>query len=384
MERRSSKSSPHVNPAKAHHSASKSRRRGTSIERDVPIKVISIERDEEGRDDEIDNVLITLIQQHDWIGIVARIKTQEGVDEASRAQSTKDYALHYLCKCGHNYNKVSTYGSFRSSPTTESGKSIEVSGRGGSSLSGSGSYQTLESVATNDHSEETAHKSLPSEAVLEAVMNAYPDAVKLPGSGELTPLHWAVRYGYPLELLNVLIRAFPQALDMKDAGTRTPRHFANSTKHPRTRTALLRPTSCWLQHLHDERVYEEMAQEIAELENELEILLNALEESLSEEELVKQRVTKLEAELDSFGDLTHAKGFADKAAKVYEELERSMDVIRGTLEGLVGQTILKYAEEEKERALLASFNSDVERIYNNANEGMEEMKSDLQQIIRRL
>lgn len=127
-----------------------------------------------------------------------------------------------------------------------------------------------------------------------------------------------------------------------------------------------------------------MARETDEMEKELSVLLHALEESLSEEELVKQRVIKLEAELDSFGDLTHAKGFADEASKVYEELERSMDVIRGTLEGLVGQTILKYAEEEKERALLASFNSDVERIYNNANEGMEEMKSDLQQIIKRL
>ena len=196
--------------------------------------------------------------------------------------------------------------------------------------------------------------------------------------------HRAVRYGYPLELLNVLIRAFPQALDMKDAGTRTPRHNAKITNDPRTRTALLRPTSCWLQHLHDERVYTEMARETAAMEKELKNLLKALDESQSEEELIKQRVSKLEAELDSFGDLTHANGFADKAAELYEELERSMDVIRGTLEGLVGQTILKYAEEEKERALLASFNSDVERIYHNANDGMEELRFDLQQIITRV
>lgn len=195
MERRSSKSSPQVNPVnptnptKAHRSSPASRRRGPSIERDVPIKEISIEREGEGRDDEIENVLIILIQQNDWIGVVARIQTQEGINEASRAQSTKDYALHYLCRCGNNY-KVAKYESSRSSRTTESGNRIDVSGRDGSSLSGSGSYQTLESVATNDQSQETMEKSLPSEAVLKAVINAYPDAVKLPGSGDLTPLHW--------------------------------------------------------------------------------------------------------------------------------------------------------------------------------------------------
>ena len=193
-------------------------------------------------------------------------------------------------------------------------------------------------------------------------------------------LRRAVRYRYSLELLNVLIQAFPQALDMKDAGTRTPRNYAALANHVPSRSALLRPTSCWLQHLHDERVYKEMALETAELEQEVMKLCKSLETSQNEEHNLQQRVLNLEAELNSFGDLTRANGFADKASEIHEELEGSMDVIRGTLEGLIGQTMLKYADEEKERALLASFNSDVERIYNNANEGLDELSSEIQRI----
>lgn len=192
----------------------------------------------------------------------------------------------------------------------------------------------------------------------------------------------AVRHCYPLELLNVLIRTFPQALDMKDTGTRTPRNYANLTDNPCYRTALMRPTSCWLQHLQDEQVHEAMHKDIVEMEEQLQILCRELDESLNEEELIQQRVLSLETEIELFGDSTHARDLSARGAVIRVELERSMAVIRGTLEGLVGQTIIKYAEEEKERSFLASFNLDVERVYNNANEGMEELRSDLNRIIQ--
>ena len=190
------------------------------------------------------------------------------------------------------------------------------------------------------------------------------------------------RHRYPLDLLNVLIRTYPQALDIKDAGTRTPRNYANLTDSPFYRTALMRPTSCWLQHNKDEQVYEAMHQDILQMEAKLQILCRALDDSLNEEELIQQRVLSMENEIESFGELTHARGFTDRATEIREEVERAMAVIRGTLEGLVGQTILKYAEEEKERAVVASFNMDVERIYNNLNEGMEELRSDLNRTIQ--
>ena len=168
---------------------------------------------------------------------------------------------------------------------------------------------------------------------------------------------------------------------MKDAGTRTPRNYANLTDNPFCRAALMRPTSCWLQHLQDEKALEAMNMDIVEMEDQLQILCHELDDKLDEEERIQQRVLSLEEEIESYGGLTLARELTTTGAEIREELVRSMAVIRGTLEGLVGQTILKYAEEEKERSFIASFNLDVERVYNNTNEGLEELRSDLNRII---
>ena len=156
----------------------------------MPIKYISIEVEDETRDDEEINVLVTLIQQRNWYGVSARIQTQEGINEAARAQPTKDYALHHLCKCGHDY-KISKYRSFLATPTTECGSSGEISSRESSIASVSFTQSSASpSITTKDLSEEPVEESLPTRAVLEAVMNAFPKAVKLPGAGDATPLHW--------------------------------------------------------------------------------------------------------------------------------------------------------------------------------------------------
>lgn len=125
-----------------------------------------------------------------------------------------------------------------------------------------------------------------------------------------------------------------------------------------------------------------MAKETVALEKEVAKLLKSLEAAKGEEANLQKRVINMEAELNSYGDLTLVRGFASKASEIHNELEGSIDVLRGTLEGLVGQTMIKYAEEEKERALVASFNSDVERIYNNADQTIDEMKSDLEKVAR--
>ena len=184
-----SKLSRHASPSNFRRSSSSSRRNSSSIERDVPIKFISIEVEDEGRDDEASNELVTLIQKRDWNSVIDRIQTQEGINEAGRAQPTKDYALHLLCKCGRDY-KVSKYRSFRSSQTTESGSSAGLKSRDTSSASGSGTYTSSQSISTKDLSAGSPDDSLPTAAVLEAVMDAFPDAVKRPGEGDATPLHW--------------------------------------------------------------------------------------------------------------------------------------------------------------------------------------------------
>jgi hypothetical protein len=137
-----------------------------------------------------------------------------------------------------------------------------------------------------------------------------------------------------------------------------------------------------MQHATDEKVSKIMAQETVLLEREVATIMKSFEAALEEEEALTKRVHLMEAELNSQESLDLVHGFADKASEIHKELEGSMDVIRGTLEGLVGQTMHTNADEEKERALVGSFNSDVERICNNANETMDEMSLELEKIAR--
>lgn len=134
----------------------------------------------------------------------------------------------------------------------------------------------------------------------------------------------------------------------------------------------------------DQKVSKIMAQETVMLEREVAKILKSVEAALEEEEALTKRVQRMEAEFNSHGGLHLVHGFADEASEIHNELEGSLDVIRGTLEGLVGQTMHTNADEEKERALVASFNSDVERIYNNANETMDDMGLELERIARGL
>lgn len=178
-----------ASPSKHRRSSSSSRRTSTSKERDVPIKFISIQVDDEDRDDEEANILVTLVKTRDWNGVMARMQTQEGMNEAARVQASKDYALHLMCKCGRDY-KVSKYRSFRSSQTTESGSSADLSSRDNSSATGSGTHTSSQSISTKDLSAGSREDTFPSPAVLKAVLNAFPDAAKLPGEDDATPLHW--------------------------------------------------------------------------------------------------------------------------------------------------------------------------------------------------
>lgn len=161
----------------------------------MPIKFISIEVEieDEQRDDEEINVLVSLIKKRDWAGVSSRLQIQEGINEASRALATNDYALHMICRCGEDH-KVSKYKSFKgatSSKTGDSSSSGDLSSREESSFTGSTPSGSSESITTKEPSESTPRKeTFPTKAVLEAVINAFPKATKLRGSDDATPLHW--------------------------------------------------------------------------------------------------------------------------------------------------------------------------------------------------
>jgi hypothetical protein len=194
----------------------------------------------------------------------------------------------------------------------------------------------------------------------------------------------AVRNEYPVDLLTNLIRHYPAALDMRDMANNTPRCYVDGiVDHPLSKSVLLRPTSCWLQHLRDERVYDEAEDDITEMEANIDRLCSALTQSLQEEDILECEIVKLETELSSFDDRVHVKAFVDRITLIQEKTEWSMKSIREKCDELERQVSHMYAEEEKERAFLTSFNLDVERIYASANVSLEDMRSELEYIIRK-
>jgi chromosome segregation ATPase len=172
---------------------------------------------------------------------------------------------------------------------------------------------------------------------------------------------------------------------MRDMANNTPRCYVDSiVNNPLSKSALLRPTSCWLQHLRDQRVYDDTENDITEMEADIDRLCRALTQSLEEEDVLELEIGKLEKELSSIDKRLQAKAFIDRVAQIQEEVESSMNLICEKCDELERRVTQLYAEEEKERAVISSFNLDVERIYENANLSLEDMKSELEDILRQL
>lgn len=181
-----------------------SRRRPRSLSKGrerVPIKYISIEVQDDQRDDVELNVLVNMIQKRQWANVSARLQSQEGINEASRVLPNKDYALHVICKCGMDHKDSKYRHSRGTAPSrancesSSSNGSGEFSSRANSSITGSTPSSASISITTNttnakDASGSPTMESVPPKAILEAIVNAYPEACGLTGEDDVTPLHW--------------------------------------------------------------------------------------------------------------------------------------------------------------------------------------------------
>jgi hypothetical protein len=317
-----------------------------------------------------------LIEKRDWEGVAKHIQTPQGIVEASKKLPSFDYALHILCRCGSDL-KVPSCGAI---PSKES-ISCSLSGSGGSDSESEESKSISEPSEGKEEIDSLKPEDrFPPNSVFKTVLQAFPGAVKIIGAGGCLPLHHASRYRYPTELLSILIRAYPQALDMRDGDMRTPRDNVLFFEDISTRSAFLRPTSCWLQHLHDQKLQKKLEMELVLLEGEVEGLLKEMETSRDEEAALGTCLRQMEQELEAFGKSEQLHEFNRKAKDIQTSLENEIDVVRGKMEGLVGQIIMKYADEEKDRAYMNSFGDDVIKIYNSVNDGMLELREDLEKI----
>lgn len=96
----------------------------------------------------------------------------------------------------------------------------------------------------------------PDELIL-SLLECFPEATQVHGSDDWIPLHIAAMWGVSATVMEALIRAYPQALDdTGEAGIkgRTPRHFSRRFSH---NTALLeRSTADWMQLIMEQQQQE--------------------------------------------------------------------------------------------------------------------------------
>jgi len=95
----------------------------------------------------------------------------------------------------------------------------------------------------------------PDDLLLE-MMEIYPGAAKIHGANDWLPLHVAAMYGASPAVLTKLIRIYPQALEDRGEGGikgRTPRHFKD--RFPHNQSLLSKSTQEWMQEalLHTEQ-----------------------------------------------------------------------------------------------------------------------------------
>uniref|UniRef100_A0A7S4VZA8 Uncharacterized protein n=1 Tax=Ditylum brightwellii TaxID=49249 RepID=A0A7S4VZA8_9STRA len=223
----------------------------------------------------------------------------------------------------------------------------------------------------------------PLEVILE-VLKAFPSAIRTRGYGGCLPLHHAARLNYPKEVFMALIRAHPQGLDVRDAKKLTPRDYGNDSGDPEVEPLLDRPSSCWIQQIRDEQTHSNMDEELATLEEDVKELTDDLTKCVEEEQSLQARLHQMEEDIKQFCTYQQGRELEKRAEAIHVSMEKDAVEMRERIEGLFGMTSFKYAEDEKEREYIAAFNDDVRKIYGNANEAMEEMRTELAKLTKSL
>ena len=132
--------------------------------------------------------------------------------------------------------------------------------------------------------------------------------------------------------------------------------------------------------MHDQRVLESTTDELNILQAEVDVLLKVLTESTTTERELERLVNHVEDELEAWETMTELMEFSKRTQRIQEQLDADEAVIRAKLDAVTGQAMLQYAEDEKERVMLSSFNQDVHQIYDSAQHGLDEMEKELAQI----
>jgi len=129
------------------------------------------------------------IQQERWNEAITHLKTNDGIEE-SHVYNNGDLPIHF------------TLGLKTMTKAAIKDKAIG------------------DNVETEAYSVATAPLSL-----IQALTNAFPNSLRLPGRDGMLPLHIAAHSHAPIDILLTLIRHYPKALSVKDAHGRYPKDY---------------------------------------------------------------------------------------------------------------------------------------------------------------
>lgn len=194
----------------------------------------------------------------------------------------------------------------------------------------------------------------------------------------ISSLDSATRRGAPREVMDALIRAFPQSLDVKNDDNITPRDYIQTEEN--CNLLLERPTSCWLQHSAEEKINKKSEDELLLLENEVRKLEYSLSECRNKENILNDRLAKIEIKLSRQDLFSNGSSLAGDVDNVCVEISDEIEAVSNHILLLRDKLESKYLEDSKNRTFINEFNDDMMKIYKHLESELSGYKNDLENI----
>lgn len=233
----------------------------------------------------------------------------------------------------------------------------------------------------NNDVDSNIERSIPPAAVVLAVLKACPSACRVQGYNSRFPLHHAIRMQHSKEVIEAIIRQYPQALNMKDNQEKIPRDYELRNKGDPDLINIIamldRPASCWLQNVRDEEVGNNLSNELHSLEKEVGDMMVEYEKVMKDERDLLERMAEIDRVVESYNQFRENQDMDGRVAKLQISLDTELFRVKDRLNSLIGQAELKYADDEKERKYITGFNEDVIKIYENAQDEINELKEEI-------
>lgn len=187
------------------------------------------------------------------------------------------------------------------------------------------------------------------------------------------------------DVLETVLRQFPQALNFQDNQKKTPKDYYDNDEDedpetPQINAILDRPTSCWIQTVRDDEISDSLDKDLDALETEIEDLMKEYATVVADGQQIQHRVSEIERTVGNFHKFRESQDLDVRVQELQGMLNTELMTMTEQVETLIRQAEVKYSDDERERKYIAGFNEDIEKIYENARQEIEELKTELSDI----